>query len=84
LANCIIKRGIVLNKELLSIYLIITILFGTLAAISAFIITYREQKKNHTASRRQRIFKSFETAIYSFVVLSVLVFIAFYLLMSSL
>jgi len=72
-----------LNKELLSIYLIITILFGTLAAISAFIITYFEQKKNLTLSKELRIFKSFETAIYSFLVLSVLVFIVFYFLMSS-
>ena len=78
-----IRREIILNNELLSIYFSVTLCFGSLAALSAFIITYTEQKKNLSLPGKERIIRSLETALISFIVLSVLTFFALFLLFRS-
>lgn len=70
-------------KQMIIMLTVITLFFGSLAAVSAFIITLSEQKKNLSLSGKERIISSLKTAVISFIALSVLTFIALFFILGS-
>lgn len=71
-------------RETVFMQTVITLFFGSLAALSAFIITFIEQKKNLTLTGKERIIRSLEIALISFAILSVLIFAALFFILRSL
>jgi len=70
-------------SEMISMLTVIAVFFGILSGLASFFITYYEQDKNKSLTGREKFKNSLLMAISTVAVLTALVFITLYFLMSS-
>lgn len=70
-------------NEMISMLTIIAVFLGILSGLSSFFITYNEQEKNTSLTRKEKFKNSIQMAICTIAVLTFLVFIALFFLLSS-
>lgn len=70
-----------MQQNLFTLFLVIGVIFGSLAGSMAFLITYNEYSRHYTG-RKRPIILSLRTAIFTFVFMSGLTILIGYVLTS--